>query len=314
MKNTTLFIVFVCFLGGLIPAKAQITKAPKPLKAINDTLLLRTDRTQQHNLLINDKGARDNGVKLFSITSDAKGTVNISNRRGLAVLEYTPPEGAKKYDMDIFSYEICKGKDSCSTAQVVAVVCPPGNARYPEVVDTVLSINTPLTLSYDSYELQFSEKPDTGKVAINEQKSSFSYIAPEQFTGKVFMEYSVYDVHPICEATHEASYELTAYFIPSDTDNQAPVAVTDEITSSQRGKIKIAVLNNDYDPENTLVNKIEKATMPKNGKLRRTPKVFTYTPDSGFYGTDSFTYTICDYNGSCTTGEVIIHIKKPGNK
>jgi hypothetical protein len=40
---------------------------------------------------------------------------------------------------------------------------------------------------------------------------------------------------------------------------------------------------------------------------------FQYTPDSGFYGVDSFTYTITSYHGESATATVTVFVNKSGN-
>ncbi len=38
------------------------------------------------------------------------------------------------------------------------------------------------------------------------------------------------------------------------------------------------------------------------------PSTFTYTPTTGFTGTDSFTYQICDTDNACDTATVTINV------
>jgi gliding motility-associated-like protein len=51
-------------------------------------------------------------------------------------------------------------------------------------------------------------------------------------------------------------------------------------------------------------------TLPTNGTvLVNTDNTITYTPASGYLGTDSFDYRICDVNGDCDTATVTIYVK-----
>lgn len=82
--------------------------------------------------------------------------------------------------------------------------------------------------------------------------------------------------------------------------NQAPVATDDAITTLEDAAVVIPVLNNDTDPENDLdATSVTIVTNPTNGTVSVDPVTgaITYTPNLGFFGTDVFTYSVCD-NGT----------------
>ena len=95
--------------------------------------------------------------------------------------------------------------------------------------------------------------------------------------------------------------------------NQGPVAADDAYITAQNTSIYGNVFANDIDPENnalwlssTLVANPSHAgsfSFFSNGD-------FNYTPASGYYGTDIFIYTVCDYGvpSICDTATVIITI------
>lgn len=79
--------------------------------------------------------------------------------------------------------------------------------------------------------------------------------------------------------------------------NQAPVATDDAITTLEDAAVVIPVLNNDTDPENDLdETSVSIVTNPTNGSVSVDPVTgaITYTPNLGFFGTDVFTYSVCD--------------------
>jgi len=57
---------------------------------------------------------------------------------------------------------------------------------------------------------------------------------------------------------------------------------------------------------------VEITLKPKNGSARvNTDNSVTYTPNKGFYGTDSFTYTAQDGKGGKATAVVTITVTNP---
>jgi hypothetical protein len=76
--------------------------------------------------------------------------------------------------------------------------------------------------------------------------------------------------------------------------NNPPVAAPDTATTTAGTPVKIFVLANDSDPDNNPLT-ITAVSTPGNGTATINPdKTITYTPATGFSGSDSFTYTITD--------------------
>jgi hypothetical protein len=102
--------------------------------------------------------------------------------------------------------------------------------------------------------------------------------------------------------------------------NQPVVANDDNVTTLEDVPVVISVTSNDVDPENGLVcASINIVTPPANGTLTIVPGScdITYTPNLGFFGNDSFTYSICD-NGTpalCDQAVATITVTEvvPGN-
>jgi filamentous hemagglutinin family protein len=90
--------------------------------------------------------------------------------------------------------------------------------------------------------------------------------------------------------------------------NGLPVAVDDLATTIQNKSINIDVLLNDTDPDQgDILSVIEGAIKTKNGTLvMNEDGTFTYTPNDGFLGTDSFTYAVTD--GFNESAEVVVKI------
>jgi hypothetical protein len=79
--------------------------------------------------------------------------------------------------------------------------------------------------------------------------------------------------------------------------NLPPVAVNDVINTDQDQAATINVTTNDSDPENNLnIGSVTITVNPLNGtvSVNSSTGEVTYTPNPGYFGSDSFTYSICD--------------------
>jgi Big-like domain-containing protein len=96
--------------------------------------------------------------------------------------------------------------------------------------------------------------------------------------------------------------------------NQPPTAVGDEYTTLEGGDHVLSVssaggvLQNDRDPEGGSLTASD-ASDPPNGRVTLNPDgSFSYTPASGFFGDDRFTYRAKDPSGSSSTATVTVHV------
>ena len=94
--------------------------------------------------------------------------------------------------------------------------------------------------------------------------------------------------------------------------NTAPVAVNDAYSTPQDTPLVISiaqgVLDNDYDPDGDTLS-ANPVTQPSHGDLvLEEDGSFTYTPDAGFIGVDSFTYEANDGTDVSNTATVTITV------
>jgi hypothetical protein len=91
----------------------------------------------------------------------------------------------------------------------------------------------------------------------------------------------------------------------------APTAVNDTKTTMESTATTIAVLSNDTMGSSTVVASIS-TTTPAHGTVvvnsTASPVTVTYTPTTGYSGTDTFNYTITDGNGKTATATVTVTI------
>ncbi|EAQ98956.2 retention module-containing protein [Congregibacter litoralis] len=90
--------------------------------------------------------------------------------------------------------------------------------------------------------------------------------------------------------------------------NAAPDAADDTFETPFGGVLVANVLSNDTDPEGAVLRVADNGE-PANGTVTVDDDgVFSYTPNDGFSGSDSFTYTITDPDGGTDTATVFITV------
>ncbi|WP_050529156.1 Ig-like domain-containing protein [Pseudaestuariivita atlantica] len=105
------------------------------------------------------------------------------------------------------------------------------------------------------------------------------------------------------------------HFSTVDTDdtNEAPVAVDDFATTTVGEAVTVAHLLNDTDADGDTLTTVG-VVGPANGTIALSSDTgsVTYTPNPGYVGSDSFTYTVSDGNGGTDMGTVNITVNDDG--
>ncbi|GMG84516.1 hypothetical protein LNKW23_37320 [Paralimibaculum aggregatum] len=102
---------------------------------------------------------------------------------------------------------------------------------------------------------------------------------------------------------------IAAGDLTEDT-NTDPVAADDSAATGFETSVLIDVLDNDSDADGDMLS-IDSAGIPANGSAAVESGEIRYTPDGGFAGTDTFTYTIADGMGGLDTATVTVSVNGP---
>jgi len=94
-----------------------------------------------------------------------------------------------------------------------------------------------------------------------------------------------------------------------ETRNTPPQANDDAATTEYETEVTIDVLKNDSDADGDTLT-IKSLTQPAHGNVTVKNEKTEYTPDNGYSGEDSFTYTIDDGNGGESTAKVTVTVKE----
>ncbi len=93
---------------------------------------------------------------------------------------------------------------------------------------------------------------------------------------------------------------------PDPNANRNPYVMNDTATTPS-GSVSVNVLANDSDPDGDGLS-ISSVTSGQNGTVSITGNRLLYQPNSGFAGTDTFSYTATDGNGGSGTATVTVTI------
>ncbi|MCL6219658.1 endonuclease [Zunongwangia pacifica] len=99
-----------------------------------------------------------------------------------------------------------------------------------------------------------------------------------------------------------------------DIVKELPEAVDDEFNTIEDTEFKITgLLDNDIVPTGTRLKEFDTETVAGGEIVDNRDGSFTYRPVDNFTGEDSFTYTICDKEGNCSTATVKLIVQDTGS-
>ena len=274
--------------------------------AQNDSATTDQGENVSINVLNNDSDPDGDSLSISSVGNAGNGSVSIN---GTAIL-YSPDAGF--FGTDSFTYTISDGNGGSATATVTVTVnqvitnTPPvaRNDSATTQQDQSVTINV---LSNDSdadndpLSISSVGSANNGNVHVN--GPSVVYTPNTGFYGNDSFTYSISDGNG---GLATATVFVTVNQVISNTP---PVARNDSATTQQDQSVTINVLSNDSDADNDPLS-ISAVGSANNGSVQVNGSTVVYTPNTGFYGTDSFTYTISDGNGGTDQANVTVTVEQ----
>jgi len=304
------YVVLVVILFGCGGSDDSVAVVP-PL-ANNDAVSTLENTPITISILSNDTLKNNATLNAYDSTSSNGGTVNEASNK----LIYTPVNNFT--GTDVFTYTICDGLSSpnCSTATVTVTVTDIGNPVAVndtfEVTENTTTMFTTLlendTLVDGATLTSIDNSSSTGTVVLNND-SSISYTSVNGFSGEDTFTYTLCDndVTPTC---------VTATVIINVLDEGNPTANADTYnTIENTTTVFDNLLENDDVTDDAVLTSIDN-TNTQGTIVLNNDKTVSYTPQNGFLGKDTYTYTICDDdspNNSCSTATVTITVIAPLN-
>ena len=216
-------------------------------------------------------------------------------------ITYTPAPGF--IGTDSFSYKVADDQGGVSNEATVTVTVYTGNLApiadddsANTRPDTAVSIEVldndeDVDGSLDVSTVTIVAGPADGTAEVNAVDGTILYTPDTGFGGTDTFRYTVADDEGA--VSNEA---VVSVFV----GNAAPVAEDDDTQTEPNQAVIIRVLNNDDDDDGSLdVNTVTIIALPSDGtaEVNAVDGTILYTPDTGFTGTDTFTYTVADDEG-----------------
>lgn len=287
--------------GETDTARVEVTVFgnPQPPDAKNDEATVNAGSADNViDVLANDIDPDAGPLTVTKVSAPGNGSATIAPD-GKTVL-YSP--NPNFVGTDTFTYTLNDSTGLTDSATVTVIVSPPPEPPSP-VDDLFTAIEDQIvTLSEDEItkndinpnttpvDITKVFNPVGGTVVLNAD-DSVTFTPTLNFTGDATFEYEIAFANPNDFGLVTITYAPVNEIDARDDVFSTPIGVG--VFFGSRG-----VLANDFDPEGDAIVKATMATGPANGTVMlNSDGSFTYTPNAGFVGTDSFTYTASDALG-----------------
>ena len=288
--------------GGSATASVSITVNPvnAPPVAVNDSGETDEDTALTLEVLSNDYDPDDDVLSIDSVGQGGHGIVETNGSN----IKYTPEAGY--IGSDSFTYTVVDGHGGSATASVSITVNP---VNAPPVAvndsgetdeDTALTLEV-LSNDYDPDDdvLSIDSVGQGGHGIVETNGSNIKYTPEAGYIGSDSFTYTVVDGHG-GSATASVSISVNPV-------NAPPVAVNDSGETDEDTALTLEVLSNDYDPDDDVLS-IDSVGQGGHGIVETNGSNIKYTPEAGYIGSDSFTYTVVDGHGGSATASVSISV------
>lgn len=245
----------------------------------------------------------ENDVLTYTISGQpTNGSVTLNPATGGFV--YTP--NANYNGGDSFEVTISDGNGGATTSRINIGVTPVNDAPTSGNVNLTTPENTAVTgqvnasdVDGDSLTFALGSAPAHGTVTLNPATGGFIYTPAAGYNGSDSFVVSISDGN--------GGFTTSLVNIGVTPVNDVPVATNQSLTTNENVPINGAISATDADGD-TLSYSI--STSPANGTLvlNNTTGGFTYTPNNGYSGSDSFVVTVSDGNGGTTTSTISIGV------
>lgn len=313
-------ISFTDWAGNSASAEVRvyIKNYPRPPVAYGDSATVNSNTPTVINVLKNDFDRDLDPLTIVSVSKPAHGTVVLSENQ----ITYTSNPGYA--GTDSFIYTISDGKGGTAQANVnITVTSVVASGAAPVAVQDFVSVVSgqgPVTIDV----LANDYDPDGDALTIVSLNLNFVRFGTIEQVGNQLTYTPREDVswadegffYTISDGNGNTSRTAVGIQIrPASTVgsiNNLPVAVNDLYTTAYEKVLDIpaaGLLSNDSDSDGDVLS-ASLTSSPSNGLVTvNADGSFSYTPNTGFSGVDSFTYTVDDGNDGSATATVEITIE-----
>ena len=292
-------------VGTAVVAVTPINDVPV---AVNDTVVTNEDTpVTTGNVLVNDSDIDGDTLVISGAdTNSVQGGTVLNNGDG--TFTYTPPNQFN--GSDSFGYTISDGNSGTASAVVLITVNPVNDAPTSASAsittdeDSASAGVTPAVVDPDvgdSHTYTIESQPGNGQASV--VSNQLVYTPNADFNGNDSFTFRATDPGGL-------SVVGTAAVVVSPV-NDDPVAVDDTYQSYMDNAFtttNILANDSDIDGDQVGLSSFDSTTAMGGTVANNGFGYFTYTPLTGFVGTDSFTYSITDGKGGSDTATLTIEV------
>lgn len=290
----------------------------RTITAVDESDTTDVDTAVEVNVLANDN-ASNATVDTGSVTitqQPAHGTVTVDPVSGK--ITYTPNSGYT--GTDTFKYTIATNEDAAVTDEATVTITIAAADVHPVATDDSDStdVNVPVEIDVlandvagtnplDPTSVSVTANPSNGTVTVDPVSGKITYTPNSEYTGTDTFSYEV------CDTANPANCDTAVVTVTIDPTNSValPDAVDDSESTSVDTPVDVTVLSNDTVTGGTLdETSVTITQQPAHGTVSVDPVTgkVTYTPNSGYTGTDSFKYTVAVDGDSTNKDEATVTI------
>jgi len=279
--GTDAFSYTIQNVPGLTAAATEtMTVKARPPVAVADNASMLSNSGTSFNALSNDSDPQGAALSITGVGSAAHGSVSFNG----STITYAP--AGNFYGTDTFSYTIKNSAGLTASATETMTV----NARPPLAVPDSATMYSNSGASFNALSndsdpqglaLNIVGVGSAAHGAVSYSGGTISYTPAVNFYGTDTFTYTIQNAAGL---TASATETMTVNARP-------PVAVPDSAAMYSNSGASFNALSNDSDPQGLALN-IVGVGSASHGSVNYSGANITYVPTAGFYGTDTFTYTI----------------------
>ena len=279
--------------------------------ANDDDLTINEDQTVTINVLANDTDPQNNinPASVTVVTAPLKGTATVNTVNG--TVNYTP--NADYYGSDSFIYRVCDLTGYCDEAKVNITILPVNDApvavddyrTLPEdnsvFIDVLINdhdvdnVNADLIITIESQPLR-------GAIQVVTSPDGIVYTPNLNYNGSDSFKYRLTDPGGL--------FSVATVYLTITPVNDPPEPADDFFSPIGAAGMMLNILANDIDPENNInPASVTIVVAAQHGQttVNANGTVF-YLPNAAYFGSDGFTYRVCDTNGACAQAQVTLWV------
>ena len=210
---------------------------------------------------------------------------------GGSELTYTPEQNS--YGTDVVNYRVDDGLEHSTPFDVTVtfIVSPINDAPVTQNVSFTTDEDTPYTESYTAY-VSDVEGDDLTIIGVTNPTFGTATCDGTDCTYTPYQDYHGTDSFTYKVNDGELDSNISTVSVTINPVNDAPIANDMSLSLDRESSIDFTLDASDQDGDSlskTIVSQPDNGTLVPGAGLN-----YTYTPDSGYFGTDSFTYKVND--------------------